>query len=166
VKTWFTSDLHLGHRNIIGYCQRPFANVDEMNSGLIARWNDRVAPEYKVYVLGDFSLHGKAFQLDAWLAQLRGTKHLVRGNHDNRKALKQCRGWASLNELLDVTVEERKLRLFHYPIEDWRGPRVLLHGHRHSAEFRTGPFSRDVGVDPHGYRPIALADLDLPPRGE
>ena len=29
--TWFTSDLHLGHVNIIRYCERPFADVDEMN---------------------------------------------------------------------------------------------------------------------------------------
>lgn len=26
--TWFTADLHLGHRNIIDYCDRPFADVD------------------------------------------------------------------------------------------------------------------------------------------
>jgi len=43
--TWFTADLHLGHRNIIEYCNRPFADVDEMNRALIANWNQ---------VVGDF----------------------------------------------------------------------------------------------------------------
>jgi hypothetical protein len=40
--TWFTADLHLGHRNIISYCDRPFESVGAMNRALIARWNEAV----------------------------------------------------------------------------------------------------------------------------
>jgi len=32
--TWFTADLHLGHRNIIDYCDPPFADVEAMNRAL------------------------------------------------------------------------------------------------------------------------------------
>lgn len=28
---FFTSDLHLGHRNIIQLCNRPFSSIDEMD---------------------------------------------------------------------------------------------------------------------------------------
>ena len=34
-KVWFTADTHIGHRNIIRYCKRPFACVEEMNEALI-----------------------------------------------------------------------------------------------------------------------------------
>ena len=35
---YWTSDLHLGHANIIQYTGRPFADVDEMNRALIEGW--------------------------------------------------------------------------------------------------------------------------------
>jgi calcineurin-like phosphoesterase family protein len=40
--TWFTAELHLGHRNIIRYCDRRFESVGVMNRALIARWNEIV----------------------------------------------------------------------------------------------------------------------------
>jgi hypothetical protein len=50
--TFFTSDHHFGHRGILRYCARPFADTDEMDSHLIARWNDRIGAEDVVFLLG------------------------------------------------------------------------------------------------------------------
>jgi hypothetical protein len=44
-RIWSTSDYHMGHRNIIGLCGRPFAEVDEMEREIIARHNELVAPD-------------------------------------------------------------------------------------------------------------------------
>ena len=38
-KIYLTSDLHLSHKNIIKYDNRPYNNVDEMNEDIVKRWN-------------------------------------------------------------------------------------------------------------------------------
>ena len=42
MKTFFTSDTHFYHSNIIKYCNRPFADAQDMNETLIANWNNVV----------------------------------------------------------------------------------------------------------------------------
>ena len=41
----YTSDLHFGHSNVIGFDHRPFADVAEMDHVLIELWNGRVQPD-------------------------------------------------------------------------------------------------------------------------
>lgn len=33
---WFTSDLHLGHRAVLGFCSRPWETVEQMDAALVA----------------------------------------------------------------------------------------------------------------------------------
>jgi calcineurin-like phosphoesterase family protein len=79
--TWFTSDLHLGHVNIIGYCRRPFPDVSAMNEALIDRWNSVVQATDTVWVLGDVAL-GSIHDSLAEISRLHGRKLLLTGNHD------------------------------------------------------------------------------------
>ena len=53
MKTFFTSDLHFGHENVIKFDERPFNSVEEMDEELIKRWNNKVGKGDIVYVLGD-----------------------------------------------------------------------------------------------------------------
>lgn len=40
--TFFTSDTHFGHANIINLCKRPFRDVNHMNDMLVENWNNVV----------------------------------------------------------------------------------------------------------------------------
>ena len=90
-KIFLISDSHFGHKNIIKYCNRPFDNVEDMNSTLIKNWNSVVDNEDYVYHLGDFGL-GTKDELIAIGNKLNGHKILVMGNHDHmsKTAYKEC----------------------------------------------------------------------------
>ena len=56
MKKWITSDLHFGHANIMKFCpvtRAGFRDVDHMNECMIEEWNQSVAPEAEVFILGD-----------------------------------------------------------------------------------------------------------------
>lgn len=38
-KKFYTSDLHIGHKSIIGFDRRPFSSLDEMTEKIIANQN-------------------------------------------------------------------------------------------------------------------------------
>ena len=67
---FFTSDLHLSHRNIIKYCKRPFIDENEMNEAIISRWNSIVSPKDIVYVVGDVTFEKDEAKRDQILYQL------------------------------------------------------------------------------------------------
>ena len=183
----FYSDPHFGHHNIIRFSDRPFKDVDDMTEGLIARYNEVVAPNEFVLWCGDASMKISVPQFREIRDRLNGDMGLVRGNHDP-KSISKC-----LNMGFDFVVEEmflrmgsRVCRVKHYPyalspqqkrylIErghhiddrypDLRPPRVkgevLIHGHTHQSHKVEGTMVH-VGVDAWDYRPVPwtqVADL-------
>lgn len=80
-KIFITSDLHLGHRNIIKYCNRPFSNIKEMNHVLVRNWNEIISNRDTVYFLGDLS-YGKNTSTDCWYKKLNENIIFIKGNHD------------------------------------------------------------------------------------
>lgn len=181
-RTFFTSDLHLGHANIIRLAGRPFLDVDEMDRGLIRAINERVAPTDTLWVLGDFSFRIPVEEAYALRQEINCRDvRLVTGNHDKDWAgqpepYSSC--FSEVHELghvlhLDKGAVEpprsRKVTLCHYPMASWDGSRhgaVHLHGHIHSVgsgyneRMRSlGVLRYDVGVDANGYAPVSLEEV-------
>ncbi len=171
---WFTSDLHLGHANIIKYTDRPWATVDEMNAALIENWNARVADGDKVYVLGDLAM-GKLKETVPLASELKGQKFLVPGNHDKCHPMHKKAG-ASRKMYMDAgfTIlppvhHFNDLILAHFPFQmdsrhdgkyaEWltkpEGNKWLVHGHIHGEKRLSGPRQIDIGVDANDYRPVS-----------
>lgn len=161
---WFTSDLHLGHANIIEYCARPFANVDEMNEALVANWNARVKPEDTVYCLGDFALGLPEVGI-ALRSRMNGAIILIRGNHDRwGKARATALNMQVIEGEAEVSFGDVIFHLSHYPrnaTEKIPG-RTHLFGHVHE-KFKVQEGMLNVGVDVWNFHPItpqeALAAL-------
>jgi len=96
MKYWFTADYHLGHANIIKYCNRPFRNINEMNRAIIRNHNERVKPEDIVFHLGDFCFknsseqrgEGQRIPAKEWERKLNGKIIHIKGNHDKNNSTK------------------------------------------------------------------------------
>lgn len=178
---FFTSDQHFGHNNILKYCPqtRPFGNIDIMNGVLIESWNDVVAEEDIVYVLGDFFM-GRATLIDEILPQLNGDIYLIRGNHDEKNRIKkfteydiQILGKYSFDNFFGLG----NVVLCHYPpdqepdivkeAEAFFGEGqdfIWLYGHVHDdapehVHLINGIPCYHVGVDTNDLTPISSEDL-------
>lgn len=50
---YYISDLHIGHKNILSFDNRPFFDLEDMKQTIIRNWNSVVSAHDDVYVLGD-----------------------------------------------------------------------------------------------------------------
>lgn len=132
----YTSDLHFGHSNVIGFDHRPFYDVDDMDRCLIKLWNSRVSPDDEVYIVGDLCFRNNR-PAEWYLKQLKGHKHLVIGNHDqklleNKKAMSY---FETVDKIMYIKDEDKNICLCHYPIAEWnhfhRGS-YHIYGHIHN----------------------------------
>ena len=156
----FTADTHFGHGGARALYRRPFATTEEADASMVARWNERVGPDDEVWHLGDVALGPKPEAVDAFLARLRGRKHLVRGNNDG-DAICALPVWASVRDLATLEVDGVLVTLCHYALRTWPGQGrggVNLHGHSH-GRLKPLPRQFDVGVDAREFRPVTLEDL-------
>ena len=159
-KIWLIGDPHFYHFNVISYCDRPFASVEEMNEALVNNWNRVVRKNDRVIVNGDFALSGKDNIISIG-QRLNGRKTLVLGNHDG----------ASLNTYYEAGFE----MVSKYPIvlDDFfivsheplfiqeQGLYANLFAHVHNApSFNTvSPRSFCTSAERINYTPIEFEDI-------
>jgi calcineurin-like phosphoesterase family protein len=161
---WFTSDTHLGHYNIIKYCNRPFTSVQQMDETIIRNWNSVVQPEDTIYHLGDFTFYREEEKVLNLLRRLNGTKIFVFGNHDkvmwNQQVRKQ---FSAMYPFHEINIDKQRITLCHYAMKVWNGSHRgswQLYGHSHGTiPDPTDALQIDVGVDCHGFTPISFEQI-------
>lgn len=164
---FFTGDHRFWHKNVIkeDYEDRPFKDdngdpdVILMNQKMIQTWNDKITDNDVVCYLGNFSFGGYKKTLDI-LSKLSGKLLYVRGNHDNKAALKALEQSGKLiapvTYVKEIKVGTQHIVLSHHPYEIWFGCTYgtwNIHGHCHGKCEEKGK-KMDVGVD-------AIADKGL-----
>lgn len=155
---YLTADHHFGHAKIIGYCNRPFDTVEEMDAAMIERWNARVGADDTVLHMGDFALASRE-RTSELLKLLNGYKILLLGNHDrSRTAMLSC----GFDEVYKGEYYLDGLRCVHDPANAYP-EEITLAGHVHGAwteDARTdGTRIINVGVDVRGFAPVTLGEL-------
>ena len=113
---YYIADLHIGHKNIIRFDKRPFANADEMDKSITENWNSRIQPDDTVYILGDFIWH-KENEWASYVKPLAGKKVLIRGNHDPKQfspaTARLFEEITDFKEIKDYSTKQHKLQITH-----------------------------------------------------
>lgn len=166
---YFTADLHFYHDNVIQHAKRPFQNAEQMNKALIQNWNHKVNPNDEIYILGDFTMKGSELAMEI-LSQLKGRKHLIKGNHDRfvDQSSFEPSFFESISDYREINYMNTRFILFHYPILEWnhffRGS-IHLHGHQHNhadynyQNLQNGIRRYDVGVDANHMSPVSADEI-------
>ena len=168
---YFTADTHFCHGNIIGSCNRPFTNVDEMNQTMIDKWNSYVKVRDEVYILGDFLYRGNGLDANNILSRLKGRKYLIKGNHEKYLTdptfKPEAFEWVKDYHVLKY--EGVEIIMFHYPMLSWHKSHhgsIHLYGHVHNGGDKNpgfgeklkslGPRAYNVGVDVNDFYPVSI----------
>jgi len=155
-RIFVTSDQHFGHANIIKYCNRPFRDIDEMNSVMLNSWNNMIRPHDNVYFLGDL-VYGKSSGMDYWRRKLNGRIRFIRGNHDESNHI-------PFIEAATLVTDDISFLLIHDPDKvpsEWSG--WVIHGHWHnnvSEEMIDFDNKRvNVSVEVTNYKPVDMRTI-------
>ena len=87
-KIWISSDPHFCHDKEFVYGPRGFNSVYEMNEAIIKNWNELVAWDDTVYLLGDCMLNDNDEGCKL-LNRLAGTIYIIGGNHDTAERIQR-----------------------------------------------------------------------------
>jgi calcineurin-like phosphoesterase family protein len=164
---FFTADEHHGHGNIIKFCKRPFAHIDESIDNIIANHNAKVPKGARTYHLGDMFWRTLPLKkaLDI-INALNGQHYFVWGNHDElmeeQPLLRENFVWCKDIGYLEYM--KQKIVLCHYAMYTFRGSHRgawQLYGHTHAALNDYGVLSLDVGVDAWDYAPVSYEEIAL-----
>lgn len=174
MKTYYTSDCHLWHKNIITYENRPFTSVNQMTEVIVRNWNAKVEPGDSVYILGDFIFSNDEAETIRLLNRLNGNKFMIYGNHDkiirSSRLVQQKFSWCRDYYVNYETINGIKtpIVLFHYPIQVWdrkHHESIHLYGHVHSNKDSHHPMvnnlvnAYNVGMDVRNFEPVTLEEI-------
>ena len=173
---FFTSDFHIGHKNVIRFDGRPFETVLEMHNTIIENWNSVVGEEDVVFYLGDLSFTNE--ESTKWfISQLNGKIYYILGNHDKFRDISRLGRFEKIFEYgteifvkdEDVQRGYQQIILSHYAIINWNRAHHgswHLHGHSHQSLAKNPNFDWyyqrkviDVGCNGWDYTPISYTQL-------
>lgn len=171
MNTWFMSDPHYNHTNIVRgistwddlNATRKFETLEQMNQTLVDNINKNVKENDVLYCLGDWSFGGKN-SIYEFRKQLKvKTIHLILGNHDhhiekgasimiNDEVEINCRKlFSSVNHYLNKKINGQGIVMSHYSFRTWDNGhhgRWMLYGHSHGTLPDYGITTYPYQIDP------------------
>ena len=159
MSTFFTSDLHFNHVNLITNIRH--MTVEENNKLIIDNWNKVVHKKDVVYILGDITMENHR-DIAEFIKQLKGIIYVIGGNHDTRRC---CTQLALSGIPVMGCIDYHHFILSHMPVDmsNLCGKLGNIHGHIHKSDghyqFQMGPKYYNVNTEFHKYTPVDFEDI-------
>lgn len=156
-KVYFTSDLHLAHKNITKY--RPRFSSQEQHDEYMFILLESLTKHDKLFVLGDF-LFNDDILTDKYLERISRLPcriTLILGNHDDNELYKKLPSNVTLQLPL---CNYKAFWLSHCPIHPQEMRRRLgnIHGHLHDEVLNDKRYF-NVNVDVNDYKLVELSTI-------
>ena len=161
---WFTSDWHLGHKNILKLSNRPFGTIESHDEYIINEYNKLVKNGDDVYFLGDLAWNQSYYNYKRIFQLLNGNIHFILGNHDNKRHLVRCQKEGlivSVRESQVLNINNDTIHLTHYPLLEWynfHNGGYALHGHTH-GNIDDYCKSTDVALELWEYSVVSWSEI-------
>lgn len=159
-RTFLFADPHFYHKNIIGYENRPFKDVYEMNDVIIENWNAVVKKQDKVFLAGDVSF-GNKLVTEAIINQLNGNITMIYGNHDWDHSYSFWKSQFPEVSKYPIIIE-KFIIISHEPMcLENNSPYLNIYGHVHGDD-RFRDFTENtfcISAERIGYSPISLEEI-------
>lgn len=164
MSTYFMSDPHFNHLNVIPYCNRPFKNVNHMNISIIDNVLKTIKDDDKLFLLGDI-----------WDAEYLKffnyfEVYFILGNHDKHPKSKYNKIIEVIEryDLKNIIVYENPIKInsiliiSHEPFIG-SGPFINIHGHLHNKfmknDIQKEKYYINCCVENINYTPIKIEEL-------
>lgn len=168
---YLTSDLHVGHDNIVKYCNRP-CTIENHDEFLVESLNSHIKPNDTVYHIGDFTIQWKGQEnidkITNFINKLNGRWIFIKGNHDNARILKEIiNNTTKKHEFFGSDyfgiIKDVNVHMYHFPIDNWDKMGyggVHFHGHTHnkSPEYKPNRFSVCFDLE---FRPFNFDEFEF-----
>lgn len=151
------SDLHLGHKNILGFCRPWFKTIEEHDNYIIDQINKTCGPDDILILLGDIAWNKTALhRLDEVLAKLV----LIGGNHDYFSPSTYTQYFDKLYGVGQMVYKHKRIVLTHIPVHPdqlirWE---YNIHGHLHTYHVDDGRYL-NASCEPMNFTPRRISEL-------
>jgi calcineurin-like phosphoesterase family protein len=161
-----TSDTHAFHANIIKYSNRPFKDVDEMNTVMAQNINEALPSGGTLIHCGDWAFGDiKCAELFRGMLRYNIYITLILGNHDikRRKDSRFTNLFDRIYDLYETKLYGQNVVFCHYAMRVWNKSHYgawHLYGHSHgSLADDPNALSFDCGVDCHNFKPLTFDEI-------
>lgn len=150
-EVYFAGDGHLGHRNICNF-RKQFTSIADHDKAILAAF-DHVTKRDKTFFTGDWVFEKYALDI---IAEVKGEKHLVLGNHDRIELLPDM---MKVFRHISGDYKYKEFWVTHIPIhsDEMRG-RYNIYAHTHNSTIKDWRYFC-TSMEQIDYRAVSLQEI-------